>query len=153
MRMKNLNLKAAAAFTKLFVLLLIMCSTLCQSTNVNSNSKVVNNSKKLPFDGFNSNSRDIEFNGEDLEIVEDSLSSSHEFNHHTDLLNPEYDGNGFDKLQANALVFLLEPENEYVLKSKPAFLKCKTANALQVSVLGINYREKISLCRYLILGW
>lgn len=37
----------------------------------------------------------------------------------------------------NLPVFLLEPENTYVVKSKPATLKCRVANALEVSSLFI----------------
>lgn len=33
----------------------------------------------------------------------------------------------------NLPMFLLEPENTYVFKNKPATLKCRAANALQVS--------------------
>lgn len=33
----------------------------------------------------------------------------------------------------NLPIFLLEPENTYVVKSKPATLKCRAANALEVS--------------------
>lgn len=33
----------------------------------------------------------------------------------------------------NLPIFLLEPENTYVVKNKPAILKCRAANALEVS--------------------
>lgn len=33
----------------------------------------------------------------------------------------------------NLPIFLLEPENTYVVKNKPATLKCRAANALKVS--------------------
>lgn len=33
----------------------------------------------------------------------------------------------------NLPIFLLEPENTYVVKNKPAILKCRAANALDVS--------------------
>lgn len=33
----------------------------------------------------------------------------------------------------NLPIFLLEPENTYVVKNKPAMLKCRAANALKVS--------------------
>lgn len=35
----------------------------------------------------------------------------------------------------NLPMFLQEPENTYVLKNKPATLKCRAANALEVSYL------------------
>lgn len=35
----------------------------------------------------------------------------------------------------NLPMFLLEPENTYVVKNKPATLKCRAANALKVSNL------------------
>lgn len=34
----------------------------------------------------------------------------------------------------NLPIFLLEPENTYVVKNKPATLKCRAANALEVSI-------------------
>lgn len=34
----------------------------------------------------------------------------------------------------NLPIFLLEPENTYVVKNKPATLKCRAANALEVSM-------------------
>lgn len=34
----------------------------------------------------------------------------------------------------NLPMFLLEPENTYVVKNKPAILKCRAANALEVSI-------------------
>lgn len=34
----------------------------------------------------------------------------------------------------NLPIFLLEPENTYVVKNKPAVLKCRAANALEVSI-------------------
>lgn len=33
----------------------------------------------------------------------------------------------------NLPIFLLEPENTYIVKNKPATLKCRAANALEVS--------------------
>ena len=38
----------------------------------------------------------------------------------------------------NLPVFLLEPENTYVVKNKPATLKCRAANALEVSYWNIQ---------------
>lgn len=35
----------------------------------------------------------------------------------------------------NLPMFLLEPENTYVVKNKPATLKCRAANALEVSIV------------------
>lgn len=34
----------------------------------------------------------------------------------------------------NLPIFLVEPENTYVVKNKPAVLKCRAANALEVSM-------------------
>lgn len=34
----------------------------------------------------------------------------------------------------NLPIFLVEPENTYVVKNKPATLKCRAANALEVSI-------------------
>lgn len=38
----------------------------------------------------------------------------------------------------NLPMFLLEPENTYVVKNKPATLKCRAANALEVSTIFIT---------------
>lgn len=106
---------------------------MCQSSNVNN--KLVN--KKLSFDGLDHSTKDSE-SADDLDLEDrKDYFGSNEFGQHSDIINPEYDSsNDLDKLQTNSAPFFLsEPENAFIIKSKPAYLKCKTANALKVSSL------------------
>jgi hypothetical protein len=109
-----------------------MCNNLCQSSNVNN--KLAN--KKLLFDGFSTQDSESAADDLDLDDKKDYFGSN-EFSHHSEILNPEYDSSSdLDRLQTNsAPLFLSEPENAFIIKSKPAYLKCKTANALKVSFI------------------
>lgn len=55
-------------------------------------------------------------------------------NVHQDLL-PLDDKIPLHTTKDNLPIFLLEPENTYVVKNKPATLKCRAANALEVSII------------------
>lgn len=62
--------------------------------------------------------------GRGREVVEED-------EHH--LLAPVVNDHLFQPNSDNLPVFLLEPKNAYVIKSKPASLQCRAANALQVT--------------------
>jgi hypothetical protein len=117
--------------------LIIMCSTsLSQSINVKS-KHVLNFNKKSSFDtaplpdAMNGQTimdeQDTEEDGDDEYSFENEFGSSG-----SDIIgNPEGD---LDKFQnSEAPYFLKEPENAFIIKKKPAIIKCKTIHALQVS--------------------
>lgn len=134
MKPRVLNFKVA-----LCVCMIFMCSSLSQSINMNS-KQAAHNNKKLQNPNGLAPLPDIDVTNEEDEDDDDKgdYFSSNEFDHGSSganfLGNP--DAEDLDKFQNNALPFFLhEPENEYIVKSRPAILKCKTTHALDVCFL------------------
>ncbi|KAG5681635.1 hypothetical protein PVAND_011051 [Polypedilum vanderplanki] len=128
-----------------------MCSSLSQSISVNNKHAVHTNHKqqKLAVAGTatNLNSQlaplpdahtlDDEDDDEEDDKSDDEylFSNEHEFGSSgsSDIIgNP--DSEDLDKFQDNGLPFFLkQPENEYIVRKKPAILKCSTKHALKLT--------------------
>lgn len=127
-----------------------MCSSLCQSINVNSKhashtnkksgtltSTIANlNSQLAPLPDADLLSTFDDNEEEDDDKSDDEYTSNeHEFGSSgsSDIIgNPESED--LDKFQENGMPFFLkEPENDYIVKKKPAILKCRTTHALKVN--------------------
>jgi hypothetical protein len=115
-----------------------MCSSLCQSINVNSKHVAHTNKKVTNNGGLLAPSPDADLpsllDDDDDDDNEYLNSNENEFGSSgsSDFIgNPDTDD--FDKFQNSGLPFFLkEPENEYIVKKRPAKLKCSTTHALQV---------------------
>lgn len=126
------------------------------SKDKNSKSKDVRKFNEDHFDhkDFDSNEENYDDNDEDFILSEhfpdkdDGEDSDYKSSDYDDggELGPTLDnfGGKFDGIgDGNELpIFLSEPQSTYVVKSKPAELKCKAAHALQVS-----YNENLLLFR------
>jgi hypothetical protein len=79
-----------------------------------------------------SSTLDDDDDDEEYDDKSDDESIEHEFGSSGDIIgNP--DSEDLDKFQDNDVPFFLkEPENEYIVKKKPAVLKCSTKHALKV---------------------
>jgi hypothetical protein len=128
-----------------------MCSSLSQSINVNSKHAVHTNKKHqqqqqlagtgssqlapLP-DAHLVSALDDDDDEDDDDKSDDEYinSNEHEFGSSgsSDIIgNP--DSEDLDKFQDNGVPFFLkEPENDYIVRKKPAILKCSTKHALKV---------------------
>lgn len=112
----------------------------------------------LPIDGKVPSRDDVDDDDEIYDDDDDDLGGSHypdksgtidsdyksgDYDEEDDNLGPTLDnfGENFGELPQPEItgsedslpVFLLDPQNSYVVRSRPAILKCKASNALQVS--------------------
>lgn len=129
-----------------------MCSSLSQSINVN-NKHVLHTNKKLGIATTSSTIANLnshlaplpdadllsplldDDDDDDDDKSDDEYLSSHEFGSSGssgDIIgNPETED--LDKFQESGMPFFLkEPENDYIVKKKPAALTCRTTHALKV---------------------
>lgn len=118
--------------------ILFMCSSLSQSINVNSKHVVHNNKKTanlnnrlapLPEVGLITDDEDED----DDDKSDDEYSNENEFGSSgLDIANP--DSADLDRIQDNNIPFFLtEPEDDFIIKKRPANLTCKTIHAFVVS--------------------
>lgn len=150
-RRRVLNFQVALyLFSVVFI-----CSINVDSQSINVNSKHASHSKKgtaptstianlnsqlapLPdadlLSTFGENEDDDEDDKSDDEYFN---SNEHEFGSSgsSDIIgNPESED--LDKFQESGMPFFLkEPENDYIVKKKPAILKCRTTHALKVKFM------------------
>lgn len=127
-----------------------MCSSLSQSISVNSKHALHTNKKSGMTTATVENSQlapipdadilplydDDDDNEDDEEDkIDDEYTNSNEFGSSgsSDIIgNPE--GEDLDKFQNSGMPFFLkEPENNYIVKKKPAVLTCQTMHAFKVS--------------------
>lgn len=109
---------------KLLLLLcfvVILCHHSCHPANVNNKNA---GASKKTLDMLSTSQESQGENDEDKKDYSEEL--------HMGLFD---NGNDLDKFKSTSLpIFLAEPEDAYIVKSKPAILKCKTAHALNVSM-------------------
>lgn len=128
-------------FQLAFFMIFFMCSSSSQSININNNNnkQILHTKKKatnqdngltsMSYSGLLSskNENEEENKSDDDDSNENELGSSG-----LDT-NENLDSEDFDKFRSSGLPFFLkEPENEYIIKKRPAELKCSTTHALEV---------------------
>lgn len=131
MRHQVLNFKVA------FCAIFFMCSSLCQSINVNSKN-VAHTNKKQHSNGLALlPDADLTIDQEEEDDEDDDVKSESDYSNEYDQGSSGADLFGspdeFDR--NNALPFFHKvPENAYIMKNRQAVLKCKATNALDVSL-------------------
>lgn len=114
-----------------------MCSSLCQSINVNSKN-VAHTNKKQHSNGLALlPDADLTIDQEEEDDEDDDVKSESDYSNEYDQGSSGADLFGspdeFDR--NNALPFFHKvPENAYIMKNRQAVLKCKATNALDVSL-------------------
>lgn len=125
---------------------IFMCSSLALTQSINVNSKhVVHSSRKLSNTLAPLSSPDVllttlhdDDNEDEEEESDDEYSSENEFGSSGSEIifgaGGAIDGE-LDEFQKNDLPFFLkDPENEYIVKKRPAVLKCTSTHALEVFI-------------------
>lgn len=136
MRHQVLNFKVA------FCTIFFMCSSLSQSINVNSKHAVHTN-KKIHSNGMALlPDADLTIDREEEDDDEDDVRSESDYSNEYDQGSSGSDfgfGHPDDFDRNNALPFFHKlPENAYIMKNRPAILKCKAINALDLVFQCLN---------------